>query len=51
MVRQGVLLECLFDADVQSVLSIGRSATRQKHEKLREIVRKDLAGLADIQNS
>jgi len=47
MVGQGVLRECLLDANVQSVLSIGRSATGQKHEKLREIVRKDLADLTD----
>jgi uncharacterized protein YbjT (DUF2867 family) len=48
MVGQGVLRECLLDADVQSVLSIGRSRTGQSHKKLREIVRQDLAHLADI---
>jgi uncharacterized protein YbjT (DUF2867 family) len=50
MVGQGVLRECLLDANVQSVLSIGRSATGQRHEKLREIVRKDLADLTDIEH-
>ena len=50
MVGQGVLRECLVDADVQSVLSIGRSASGQSHKKLREIVRKDLTDLADIEN-
>jgi len=50
MVGQGVLRECLLDADVQSVLSIGRTATGQSHAKLREIVRKDLADLADIEH-
>jgi uncharacterized protein YbjT (DUF2867 family) len=49
MVGQGVLRECLLDADVQSVLSIGRTASGQSHTKLREIVRKDLADLADIE--
>ena len=32
------------DADVQTVLSIGRSVTGQRHEKLRELVHKDSAG-------
>jgi uncharacterized protein YbjT (DUF2867 family) len=50
MVGQGVLRECLLDANVLSVLSIGRSMTGQKHEKLREIVRKDLADLTDIEH-
>ena len=49
MVGQGVLRECLLDADVQSVLTIGRGAAGQRHEKLREIVRKDLADLAPIE--
>jgi uncharacterized protein YbjT (DUF2867 family) len=48
MVGQGVLRECLLDAGVQSVLAIGRSKTGQSHQKLREIVRKDLADLTDI---
>jgi uncharacterized protein YbjT (DUF2867 family) len=48
MVGQGVLRECLLDTDVQGVLSIGRSKTGQSHDKLREIVRQDLADLADI---
>lgn len=41
MVGQGVLRECLLDPDVQEVLSIGRSMTGQRHEKLRELVHKD----------
>ena len=36
MVGQGVLRECLLDPDVQRILSIGRSATGRRHEKLRE---------------
>ena len=37
MVGQGVLRECLLDADVESVLAIGRSPTGQAHAKLREL--------------
>lgn len=48
MVGQGVLRECLLDRDVDSVLSIGRRATGQQHEKLREIVRTDLFDLLDF---
>jgi len=45
MVGQGVLRECLLDADVESVLSIGRKETGQPHEKLQEIV---LWGVTDL---
>ncbi len=38
MVGQGVLRECLLDADVESVLVIGRSSTGQRHARLREIL-------------
>ncbi len=50
MVGQGVLRECLLDPEVTSVLSIGRSPINQQHEKLREIVTKDLYNLAPIEN-
>ena len=39
MVGQGVLRECLLDAEVESVLAIGRSPTGLKHEKLRDLLR------------
>ena len=39
MVGQGVLRECLLDANVASVLAIGRSSSGQRHAKLREILR------------
>jgi uncharacterized protein YbjT (DUF2867 family) len=45
MVGQGVLRECLLDANVESVLSVGRSNIGQQHEKLHEIVQKDLAAM------
>lgn len=50
MVGQGVLRECLLDADVESVLSIGRSATGQTHPKLRELVHRDFLDFAAIEN-
>lgn len=49
MVGQGVLRECLLASDVESVLAIGRSATGQRHGKLREIVRADLTDYAAIE--
>ena len=38
MVGQGVLRECLMDPDVESVVTIVRSATGQQDTKLRELV-------------
>jgi uncharacterized protein YbjT (DUF2867 family) len=42
MVGQGVLRECLLDAGVEQVLSVGRTAAGQQHAKLRELVLPDL---------
>ncbi len=50
MVGQGVLRECLIDRDVESVLSIGRHATGQQHEKLRELVHKDFLDYSAIES-
>src|ERR1700683_4482574 len=50
MVGQGVLRECLLDADVQYVLVIGRSTCGQQHPKLREIIYQDLLDLSAIEN-
>lgn len=50
MVGQGVLRECLLDPGVRSVLSVGRSATGQTHEKLREIVHRDLLHYSAIES-
>ncbi|HEX2688063.1 MAG TPA: NAD(P)H-binding protein, partial [Kofleriaceae bacterium] len=50
MVGQGVLRECLLAPDVESVLTIGRSATGQHHAKLREIVHADLTNYAAIES-
>ncbi|HXM43143.1 MAG TPA: hypothetical protein VN924_18040 [Bryobacteraceae bacterium] len=50
MVGQGVLRECLIDLDVQSVLSIGRSASGQRDAKLRELVHRDFLDFSSIEN-
>jgi uncharacterized protein YbjT (DUF2867 family) len=50
MVGQGVLRECLLDPDVQQVLSIGRSATGQHHQKLRELVHANLIDFSTIES-
>lgn len=47
MVGQGVLRECLADAQVTEVLVVGRSEAPQRHPKLTQIVRPDLFDLSD----
>jgi Predicted nucleoside-diphosphate-sugar epimerases len=49
MVGQGVLRECLLDADVESVLVVGRSPTGQRNAKLREIVHDDFLDYSAIE--
>jgi uncharacterized protein YbjT (DUF2867 family) len=48
MIGQGVLRECLLDGGVTDVLTIGRRATGQKHEKLREVERLDLTDYSSV---
>ena len=50
MVGQGVLRECLLDAGVASVVSIGRSGTGVSDPKLREIIHADLTNYAPIES-
>jgi uncharacterized protein YbjT (DUF2867 family) len=50
MVGQGVLRECLLDPVVTAVLSITRSSTGQRHQKLREIVHKDFLDFSSIES-
>jgi uncharacterized protein YbjT (DUF2867 family) len=50
MVGQGVLRECLLDPDVETVLLIGRSATGQRHPKIREIVHANIADLTPFES-
>ena len=49
MVGQGVLRECLLDPDVESVLAVVRNASLPQHDKLREIVHKDVYDLTTIE--
>jgi uncharacterized protein YbjT (DUF2867 family) len=50
MIGQGVLRECLLDADVRRVLTIGRNATGVQHAKLQEIAHADLWNYAAIED-
>lgn len=50
MIGQGVLRECLRDPRVTRVLTIGRAATGQQHEKLGEIVHANLLDLTAIES-
>jgi uncharacterized protein YbjT (DUF2867 family) len=50
MVGQGALRECLLDPNVQSVLSIGRSATVQQNPKLHELVVANLLDYSAIED-
>jgi uncharacterized protein YbjT (DUF2867 family) len=49
MVGQGVLRECLLDSDVESVVMVGRSATGQRHAKLRELLHSDFLDFSPIE--
>lgn len=50
MVGQGVLRECLLDADVERVLSIVRGSTGQRDPKLREVVHKDFFDFSPLES-
>lgn len=50
MVGQGALRECLLDPDVEAVLAIGRSASGQRHAKLKELVQEDVSDLKMIES-
>lgn len=49
MVGRAVLLECLDDARVESVLVVNRKSIGMSHPKLKEIIRADLHDLAPIE--
>jgi uncharacterized protein YbjT (DUF2867 family) len=51
MIGRGVLLECLRDPGVESVVSLGRSATGEKNAKLCEIVHRDLGNYSAMEDS
>ena len=50
MIGQGVLRECLLDAGVEQVLSVGRSAAGRLHPKLSELIQADLFDLAPVES-
>jgi uncharacterized protein YbjT (DUF2867 family) len=50
MVGQGVLRECLLDPEVEGVLTIVRSATLQRNEKVHEMVHQDLSDLSTMED-
>jgi uncharacterized protein YbjT (DUF2867 family) len=50
MVGQGCLRECLLDADVESVLAVGRRPTGQRHAKLREVVHDNFLDYSAIES-
>ncbi len=50
MVGQGVLRECLRDAEVQRILLIGRTASAIQNPKVTEIMQKDLFDYSPIAN-
>ena len=49
MVGSGVLLECLDDARVESVLVVGRNSCGMTHSKLREIIHRNFFDFSDIE--
>lgn len=50
MVGKGVLLECLKDPGVDSILVVGRSACGVTHDKVTEILHPDLFDLSDLRD-
>ncbi len=50
MVGQGALRECLLDPAVRRVLVVGRRATGQRHEKLKELVVPNVADLSAVES-
>src|SRR6202011_89861 len=50
MVGQGVLRECLLDADVETVLAVGGSPTGVQNAKLREIVHDNFLDFSGIES-
>jgi len=50
MIGSGVLLECLRNPGIESVLAIGRSRTSLARPRLRELVRTNLFDYTDVQD-
>lgn len=51
MVGQGALRECLLAPDVERVLTVGRRATGQSHEKLQELVHQDFTDFSSVEDT
>ena len=49
MVGQGVLRECLQDAEIARVLAVGRSTVGQRHGKLRELLVKSFSDFTTVE--
>lgn len=49
MVGQGVMRECLAAADVEKVLTVGRTPTGQQHPKLQELVHAEMWDYANVE--
>lgn len=50
MIGQGVLIECLNDIQIESVLVVNRKSSKIKHPKLKEIIHADFFNLSPITN-
>ena len=50
MVGEGVLYQCLNSEHVESVLVIGRRTCGYQHDKLKELLVKDLADLSEVES-
>lgn len=51
MIGRGVLLECLDNDDVKSVLVINRHTVGLRHPKLKEIIHKDFSDLSAVKHN
>jgi uncharacterized protein YbjT (DUF2867 family) len=51
MIGQGVLRECLLDPSVERVLTVGRTITGTKHEKLTELAHSNLFDFSTIERA
>lgn len=51
MVGKGVLLECLENSNIESVLLINRSSIELKHDKLKEIIVEDFHNLSPFRKT
>ena len=51
MVGEGVLLECLENAAVQTVLSVSRRSCNRTHAKLRELLVADFRDLSAVEGA